>query len=117
MCPKIPRILGHKLIFGPKKLSRSGPPGAPTDMNIHWRHQHPATITDGPTYEIVDQLHDRHAVGVTADRVAATVASWLAELDVQSPLTDELARATQRGDWPATHSICDQLSIDLMVAA
>ncbi|KAB7761323.1 hypothetical protein [Mycolicibacterium mucogenicum] len=86
-------------------------------MNIHWRHQHTATITDGPTYEIVDQLHDRHAVGVTADRVAATVAGWLAELDVQSPLTDELARATQRGDWPTTHTICDQLSIDLMIAA
>ena len=113
MWSKIPPIFGHKLIFGPKKLSRSRPLGAPTDMNIHWRHQHPAATT----YEIVDQLHDRHAVGVTADRVAATVAGWLAELDVQTPLTDELARATQRGDWPATHTICDQLSIDLMVAA
>ncbi len=91
--------------------------GALTDMNIHWRHQHRAAITFGPTYEIVDQLHDRHAVGVTADRVAATVAGWLAELDVQSPLTEELARATQRGDWPTTHTICDQLSIDLMIAA
>jgi len=106
-------MFGHKLIFDPEKLSRSDPPGAPTDMNIHWRHQHPAATT----YEIVDQLHDRHAVGVTADRVAATVAGWLAELDVQSPLTDELARATQRGDWPTTHTICDQLSIDLMIAA
>lgn len=113
MWSKIPPIFGHKLISGPKKLSRPGPLGAPTDMNIHWRHQQPAATT----YEIVDQLHDRHAVGVTADRVAATVAGWLAELDVQTPLTDELARATQRGDWPATHTICDQLSIDLMVAA
>ncbi|CAM5743288.1 hypothetical protein MAUB1S_04828 [Mycolicibacterium aubagnense] len=87
--------------------------GAPTDMNIHWRHQHRAATT----YEIVDQLHDRHAVGVPADRVAATVAGWLAELDVHSPLTDDLARATQRGDWPTTHTICDQLSIAVMIAA
>ena len=97
----------------PEKVSPTGPLGAPTDMNIHWRHQRRVATT----YEIVDQLHDRHAVGITADRVAATVAGWLAELDVQSPLTDELARATQRGDWPTTHIICDQLSIDLMVAA
>ncbi len=82
-------------------------------MNIHWRYQRPAATT----YEIVDQLHDRHAVVITAERVAATVAGWLAELDVQSPLTEELARATQRGDWAATHTICDQLSIDVMVAA
>jgi hypothetical protein len=109
----ISRGFDHKLIFGPEKVSRSDLRGAPTDMNIHWRHQHPAATT----YEIVDQLHDRHAVGVTADRVATTVAGWLAELDVQTPLTDELAHATQRGDWPATHTICDQLSIDLMVAA
>lgn len=94
-------------------MSRFGVLGAHTDMNIHWRHQRPATTT----YEIVDQLHDRHAVGVTADRVAATVAGWLAELDVQSPLTEELAHATLRRDWPATHTICDQLSIDLMIAA
>jgi hypothetical protein len=82
-------------------------------MNIHLRHQRPAATT----YEIVDQIHDRHAVGITADRVAETVTGWLAELDVQSPLAEELARATQRGDWPTTHTICDQLSIDLMIAA
>ncbi|MUM35218.1 hypothetical protein FZI93_27990 [Mycobacterium sp. CBMA361] len=82
-------------------------------MNIHWRHHSPAVTT----YEIVDQLHDRHAVGVTGDSVAATVAGWLAELDVQSPLVEELAYATRRGDWPTTPTICEQLSTDVMIAA
>ncbi|MDR3661259.1 MAG: hypothetical protein P4L86_12865 [Mycobacterium sp.] len=82
-------------------------------MNIFRRHQRPVVMT----YVIVDHLHDRHAVGVTGDRVAATVAGWLAELDVQSPLVEELGRAARRGDWPTTHAIGDQLSIDVMIAA
>lgn len=82
-------------------------------MNIIRLHQRPAATT----YEIVDHLHDRHAVGVTGDRIAATVSDWLAELGVHSPLAEELAAAVRRGDWPATHDIGDKLSVDVMVAA
>lgn len=69
------------------------------------------------TYEIVDRLHDRHAVGVPADRIASTVAGWLAELDARSPLTDELAVAARRGDWARAHALGDLLGVDVMVAA
>lgn len=70
-----------------------------------------------PTYDIVDRLHARRAAHVPGDRIAATVASWLAELGVQSPMAEDLARAARAGDWPAAHAISDWLSVDITVAA
>jgi hypothetical protein len=69
------------------------------------------------TYDIVDRLHARRAAGVPANRIAATVSEWLAELGVQSPMTEDLARATRAGNWPAAHAISDWLSVDITVAA
>jgi hypothetical protein len=54
---------------------------------------------------------------VPGDRIAATVSAWLAELGVDSPMTEDLARAGRAGDWPAVHAISDWLSVDVLVAA
>jgi hypothetical protein len=69
------------------------------------------------TYDIVDRLHARRAARVPGNRIAATVSAWLAELDVQSPMVEDLARAANAGNWPAAHAISDWLSIDVTVAA
>jgi hypothetical protein len=69
------------------------------------------------TYDIVDRLHARRAARVPGNRIAATVSAWLAELDVQSPMVEDLARAARAGDWPAAHAISDWLSVDVTVAA
>jgi hypothetical protein len=69
------------------------------------------------TYDIVDRLHARRAARVPGNRIAATVSAWLAELDVQSPMVEDLARAARAGNWPAAHAIGDWLSVDVTVAA
>ena len=69
------------------------------------------------TYDIVDRLHARRAAHVPVDRIAATVTAWLAELGVDSPMAEDLARAARTGNWPAVHAISDCLSLDLTVAA
>jgi len=56
-------------------------------------------------------------VRVSSDEIAATVSAWLAELDIDSPMVDELARAVRGGDWPAAHALEDLLSVDVAVAA
>jgi hypothetical protein len=68
-------------------------------------------------YQLTDRLHDGRTVRVQADQIAATLASWLAELDACSPLVEELSRAVCDGDWPATHGIADYLSVEVQVAA
>lgn len=69
-------------------------------------------------YQVTDRLHDCRTVRVQgADHIAATVASWLAELDACSPLVDLLSRALRAGDWPAAHGIADYLSVEVQVAA
>ena len=67
-------------------------------------------------YQLTDRLHGR-TVRVQADHIAATVASWLAELDAWSPLVELLFRAVCDGDWPAIHAIADYLSVEVQVAA
>ena len=55
---------------------------------------------------------------VQADHIAATVASWLAELDAWSPFVELLGRAVRDGDWAAIiHAIADYLSVEVQVAA
>jgi hypothetical protein len=68
------------------------------------------------TYQLTDHLHGR-TVHVQAEHIAATVASWLAELDTRSPLAELLGRAVRDGDWPAIHAIADYLSVEVQVAA
>ena len=67
-------------------------------------------------YQLTDRLHGR-TVRVQAEHVAATVASWLAELDARNPLAELLGRAVRDGDWPAIHTIADYLSVEVQVAA
>ena len=69
------------------------------------------------SYDIVDRLHARRAARVPANRIAATVSAWLAELGVDSPMAEDLARAARAGNWPAVHAISDLLSVDVLVAA
>jgi hypothetical protein len=63
-----------------------------------------------------ENLHGR-TVCVRADHIAATVASWLAELDAWSPFVELLGRAVRDGDWAAIHAIADYLSVEVQVAA
>ena len=77
----------------------------------------PATGQEEMTiYQLTDRLHGRTEC-VHADHIAATVASWLAELDAWSPLVELLGRAVRDGDWPAIHAIGDYLSVEVQVAA
>ena len=78
---------------------------------FHWAGQDVARI-----YQLTDRLHGR-TVRVQADHIAATVASWLAELDARSPVVESLGRAVRDGDWPAIHAIADYLSVEVQVAA
>ncbi|MDT5324493.1 MAG: hypothetical protein QOF25_1645 [Mycobacterium sp.] len=75
------------------------------------------TTYDKTTYDIVDRLHARRAAQVPGDRIAATVSAWLAELGVDSPMAEDLARAARAGNWPVVHAISDCLSVDVLVPA
>ena len=77
------------------------------------RHQ-PLVAT---TYQLTDCLHRGRIARVCADEIAATVSTWLAELDARSPLVEDLARTVRTGDWIAAHAIADALSVDVAVAA
>ena len=77
----------------------------------------PATRHEKMTiYQLTDRVHGR-TVRVQAEHIAATVATWLAELDARSPLVELLGRAVRDGDWPAIHAIADYLSVEVQVAA
>lgn len=64
-------------------------------------------------YHVSDRLHAGRTADVPGHHIASTVAAWLAELGVESPLVDELARAAQAGDWPAVYSVGEHLSVDV----
>ena len=66
----------------------------------------------GPTFRVSDRLHEERSVTVAAHEIATTVAAWLAELGVQTPLVDQLASAVIKGDWMAARAIADHLSVD-----
>ena len=74
---------------------------------------HPAP---GPTFRVSDRLHQERSVIVAAHEIAATVAAWLAELGVHTPLADQLASAVSKGDWVTAHAIADHLSVDITPA-
>ncbi|WP_372516794.1 hypothetical protein [Mycobacterium szulgai] len=68
-------------------------------------------------YHITDQLHAGRVADVPADQIAPTVSAWLAELGVQSPLVEDLARAARAGDWPAVYAVGEHLSVEVTLAA
>jgi len=49
--------------------------------------------------------------------IETTVSAWLAELGIQSPLVEDLARTVRSGDWPTFYAIGEQPSVDVTVAA
>ena len=65
-----------------------------------------------PIFRVSDRVHEERSVTVAAHEIAATVAAWLAELGVQTPLVDQLASAVIKGDWMAARAIADHLSVD-----
>jgi hypothetical protein len=67
-------------------------------------------------YQLTDRLHDERVARVRGDEIAATVSGWLAELDVHSPLADDLARAVWSGDWPKANAIGESLSVYVTTA-
>ncbi|WP_162097438.1 hypothetical protein [Mycolicibacterium rhodesiae] len=44
------------------------------------------------------------------------MSAWLAELEVRSPLVEDLARAVTAADWPAVYDIGDLLAVSVEVA-
>jgi hypothetical protein len=66
-----------------------------------------------PIFRVSDRLHQDRSVTVAAHEIAATVAGWLAELGVHSPLVDQLDSAVFKGDWMTARAIADRLSVDV----
>ncbi len=83
-------------------------------MSTLWTRR---TLGQSTIYQVADRLHRERAVRVTSEEIAATVSCWLAELDVDSPMVDDLARAVRTGNWPAARALEDLLSVDVTVAA
>jgi hypothetical protein len=70
-----------------------------------------------PIYRITHRLHSDRTADVPCSEIPTTVAAWLAELGVTSPLVEDLARAVNADDWAAAHTIGEFLSVDVTVAA
>jgi hypothetical protein len=66
-----------------------------------------------PIFRVSDRVHEERSVTVAAHEIAATVAAWLAELGVQTPLVDQLDSAVSKGDWITARAIADHLSVDV----
>lgn len=67
-------------------------------------------------YQVSDRLHEGRTVNVAGPEIAETVAGWLAEIDVHSPLVEQLARAARNGDWAVAREIGDHLSVEISFA-
>ena len=70
-----------------------------------------------PVYELTDLLHEGRTARVHAGQIVGTVSAWLAELDIHSPLVEDLGRAVRESNWAAAYSIGENLSVDVAVAA
>jgi hypothetical protein len=68
-------------------------------------------------YRVTQCLRGGRAAEVSGNEIASTVSAWLAELDADSPLVDDLAHAVRAGDWPTVRAIGDYLSVDVTIAA
>ncbi len=69
------------------------------------------------TFYVTDRLHDGRTVAVPGPEIVTVVSTWLAELGVQSPLVEDLARAACGGDWATACVVGDQLSVGVTAAA
>ena len=78
---------------------------------------HQRVTHTGPIYRVTQCLRDGHTAEVSGSEIAITVSTWLAELDADSPLVEDLALAVRAGDWSAAHAIGEYLSVDVTVAA
>ena len=67
-------------------------------------------------YQIADRLHEQRTARVTGYAIATTVSAWLAELGVQSTMTEDLAQAVRSSNWPAVYAIGEHLSVDVTIA-
>lgn len=67
-------------------------------------------------YLVTDRLRSGRAAQVTGDEIGNTVAEWLADLGVQSPMVEDLSRAVREGDWPVAHRLANFLSVDITLA-
>lgn len=70
-----------------------------------------------PICRVTQCLRDGRTVEVPGREIATAVSTWLAELGVDSPLVEDLAKAVHAGDWSAAHAIGEYLSVDVTVAA
>lgn len=68
-------------------------------------------------YRITHRLQRGRSADVLCSEIPTTVSAWLAELGVQSPLVEDLARAVRADDWPAAHAIGEFLSVEVTVAS
>ena len=66
-----------------------------------------------PIYQVTDRLHEGRTVRVPCHEIGTTVSGWLAELEAQSQLVEELARAVGADDWPTAYAIGDRLSVEV----
>ncbi|GAB3231668.1 hypothetical protein GCM10027535_39540 [Mycolicibacterium hippocampi] len=69
-----------------------------------------------PTYQLTDRLHEGRTARVSVDGIAGTVSAWLADLDVHSPLAEDLAQTVRDGQWAAAYAIADRLSVEVTIA-
>lgn len=67
-------------------------------------------------YQVTDRLHCGRAAQVTGDEIGNTVAQWLAELDIHSPMVEDLTRAVREGDWALALRLANFLSVDITLA-
>ena len=86
------------------------PPGAPSDVSRAAFGSRPDDVSGHRP------AHTGRAVHVAADGIISTVAGWLAELGVHSPLVADSARMVRDGEWAAAYAIADFLSIDVTFA-
>jgi GH24 family phage-related lysozyme (muramidase) len=84
-------------------------------LALHWRDRD--VLSKTTMYHVTDRLHDGRSVQVPGHQIASIVSAWLAELGADSPLIEDLARAACAGDWSSACAVCDQLSVDVAVAA
>jgi hypothetical protein len=78
---------------------------------------HQRVTHTSPIYRVTQCLRDGRTAEVPGSEIAITVSAWLAELDADSPLVDDLAQAVRAGDWPTVRAIGDYLSVDVTMAA
>ena len=75
-------------------------------FRLRSRHKKAHRAVARPTiYQIADRLHEGRTARVAGDDIVTTVSAWLAELDTQSPLVEDLAHAVCADDWPQSMSL------------